>query len=85
MTEDYFMEEYLRNALSDSIRSSNSTDNVERKERRLSSSYYKDLKEKLLIKYENKSLDDVMDCKIKNTSCGDQLAKACRAALNAQN
>ena len=73
MTEDYFMEEYLRNALSDSIRSSNSTDHVERKERRLSSSYYKDLKEKLLIKYENKSLDDVMDCKIKNTSCGDAL------------
>ena len=68
MTEDYFMEEYFRNALSDSIRTSNPTDNVKRKEKRLSSSYYKDLKEKLLIEYENKSLDDVMDCKIKNTS-----------------
>ena len=62
-------EEYLRNTLLGIDNSSNS----KQKEKKMSSSYFKDLKEKLLMQYENKSLKDVMDCKICETSFGDAL------------
>ena len=73
MTHDYQMEEYLRNALSGSLHSSNQPDDMNRNEKTLSSSYFRYLKEKLLIEYDNKSLNDVMDCKISSTSFGDAL------------
>ena len=73
MTYDYNFEEYLRNALSNSISSSNPSESTKQKEKKLSSHYYEDLKEKLLIEYDNKSLSDVMDCRISKTSFGDAL------------
>ena len=59
MTQDYKMEEYLRNALTDSIFPSNQSDDVKHNERSFSHSYFEDLKERLLIEYNNKSLNDV--------------------------
>lgn len=63
-------EEYLRNSLSGHLNSSND----EKQERKsLSGSYFEVLKNKLLIEYENKSLDDVMACGMNQTSFGDAL------------
>ena len=73
MKQDYDFEEYLRKALSNSISSSNPSDEAKNNARRLSPSYYDYLKEKLLIDYEDKSLKDVMDCKDCSTSFGDVL------------
>ena len=73
MTYDYQMEEYLRNALSGSLHSSIQSDDLKHNEKTLSGSYFRDLKEKLLIEYDNKSLNDVMDCKLSKTSFGDAL------------
>lgn len=73
MTGDYNFEEYLRKALSNSISSQNPSEAAKNKARKLSASYYHDLKEKLLIEYDNKSLKDVMDCKLSKTSFGEVL------------
>ncbi len=73
MTQDYYFENYLEKALSNSISSSNPSDEAKEKARMLSSSYYSDLKEKLLDDYEGKSLGDVMDCREYSTSYGDVL------------
>ena len=73
MTQDDYMEEYLRNALSGSLHPSNPSNDRQRKEKTFSNSYFKYLKEKLLIEYNDKSLSDVMDCRISKTSFGDAL------------
>lgn len=73
MTPDYNFEEYLRKTLSNSISSQNPSENAKKKARKLSPSYYADLKEKLLIEYEDKSLKEVMDCKLVETSYGNVL------------
>lgn len=73
MMQDYNFEEYLRKTLSNSISSQNPSEAAKKKARKLSPSYFADLKEKLLIEYENKSLKDVMDCKDVKTSYGDVL------------
>ena len=73
MTYDNNFEEYLRNALSNSISSSNPSESTKQKARKLSKHYYEDLKEKLLAEYDGKSLEDVMDCRISETSFGDAL------------
>lgn len=73
MTHDYKMEEYLRNALSSSIYSTNAPKDEKIVERNFSHSYFEDLKEKLLIQYDNKTLKDIMDCRECETSFGDAL------------
>lgn len=73
MTHDYDFENYLRKALANSISSQNPSESAKEKARKLSPLYYDDLKEKLLIKYQDKSLGDVMDAKECPTSCGDVL------------
>lgn len=73
MTQDYYFEEYLRKVLSNSISSANPSANTINKAKKLSPSYFEDLKEKLLIEYENKSLEDVMNCNISSGSFGDVL------------
>lgn len=73
MTQDYDFENYLRKALSNSISSGNPSNEAKDKARKLSPSYYADLKERLLTEYENKTLDDVMDCKECSTPFGDVL------------
>ena len=73
MKQENDFEDYLRKALSNSISSSNPSDEAKDKARKLSSSYYGDLKERLLIEYEGKSLKDVMDCKERLTSFGNVL------------
>ena len=73
MMQDYNFEEYLRKTLSNSISSQNPSEAAKKEARKLSPSYFADLKEKLLIEYENKSLKDVMDCKDVKTSYGDVL------------
>ena len=82
MTYDYNFEEYLRNALSNSISSSNPSESTKQKARKLSSHYYEDLKEKLLFEYDNKSLRDVMDCRISKTSFGDALKITKKEKIN---
>ena len=82
MTQDYKFENYLQKALSSSISSSNPSDEAKDKARKLSSSYYSDLKEKLLIEYEGKSLKDVMDCRVKSTSYGDVLKITKKERIN---
>jgi uncharacterized protein YprB with RNaseH-like and TPR domain len=73
MNDDYNFEEYLRKALSNSISSQNPSENAKSKARKLSPSYYEDLKEKLIDEYQDKSLNDVMECKEVSTSFGDVL------------
>ena len=73
MTHDYRMEEYLRKALSGSMHSSNQLKDVKTNERSFSHSYFDDFKKKLIIEYEDKSLSDVMNCKLSKTSFGDAL------------
>lgn len=73
MTYDDNFENYLKNVLSNSISSSNPSKEAKDKARKLSPSYFNDLKEDLLIRYDNKSLSDVMDCKKCSTSYGDVL------------
>ena len=73
MTHDDNFEEYLRKMLSNSISSLNPSEEAKARARKLSPSYFKDLKEKLLIEYEGKGLADVMDCKVSNESYGEVL------------
>lgn len=73
MTYDDNFESYLEKVLSNSISSQNPSEDAKNRARKLSSSYYSDLKEKLLIEYEDKSLNDVMDCSKCSTSYGDVL------------
>ena len=68
--------------MSNSISSSNPSENAKQKARRLSSSYFADLKERLLIKYENKSLEDVMDCKVCSNSFGEVLKITTKEKIN---
>ena len=73
MAQDYNFEEYLKRALSNSISSQNPSENAKNNARKLSPSYYDDLKEKLLNQYDNKSLKEVMYCKVCSSSFGDVL------------
>ena len=70
MTDYWEHEEYLRNSLLGHL---DSHDNERQRKRNLSGSYFEDLKQKLLIEYDNKSLKDVMDCNVEKTSFGDVL------------
>ena len=69
MTQDDNFEKYLKNSLSDT----QDDISIEITTKKFSSQYYNELKEKLLFQYENKSLKDVMNCKICKTSCGNVL------------
>ena len=60
----------MRNSLSGYL---NSSTDERQESKTLSSSYFEYLKQKLLIEYDDKSLKDVMDCKINQTSFGDAL------------
>ena len=82
MMQDYNFEEYLRKKLSDSISSQNPSEAAKNNAKKLSSSYYRDLKEKLIIEYDNKSLNDVMDCRISKTSFGDVLKITKKEKIN---
>ena len=73
MNQDYNFEDYLQRVLSNSISSQNPSKKAKDRARKLSSGYYGDLKEKLLMNYENKSLKDVFDCKVCSGSFGDVL------------
>ena len=70
MTDYWEHEEYLRNSLLGHL---DSHDKERQRKRNLSGSYFEDLKQKLLIEYDNKSLKDVMDCNVEKTSFGDVL------------
>ena len=70
MTEYWKHEEDIRNSI---LKQLNLPKNEKQERKTLSSAYFQDLKEKLLIKYDNKSLSDVMNCKICSTSFGDVL------------
>lgn len=71
--QDYNFEQYLKRMLSNSISSQNPSEEAKRKALKKSPGYYSDLKEKLLIEYDDKSLKDVMDCSISKTPSGDVL------------
>ena len=71
--QDYNFEEYLKKVLSRSISSQNPSEEAKAKARKLSPSYYADLKERLLADYENKSLSDVMDAEVVSSDYGEVL------------
>ena len=73
MTKDFEFENYLRNVLADSITSRNPSEKAKEKARKLSPSYFEDLKEKLIYRYQDKSLEDVMNCSECSTAFGDAL------------
>ena len=73
MMHDDDFENYLRKMLSNSISSSNPSQNAKNKARKLSPSYFDDFKNELLIKYDGKTLDDVMDCRICQGDFGEAL------------
>ena len=73
MNQDNNFEDYLQRVLSNSISSQNPSKKAKDRARKLYSGYYGDLKEKLLMNYENKSLKDVFDCKVCSSSFGDVL------------
>ena len=64
---------YLRKVLSSSIASVNPSDDAKKDARKLSGSYFKDYKQKLLNDYEGKKLSDIDNSKVVSTSCGDAL------------
>ncbi|WP_405292921.1 ribonuclease H-like domain-containing protein [Methanobrevibacter sp.] len=80
--QDYNFEEYLKRVLSNSISSQNPSEEAKKRAMKLSPSYYNDLKEKLLIEYENKSLKDVMDCRISSCSFGEVLKITKKEKIN---
>lgn len=82
MMNEYEFENYLKKSLSNSISSQNPSNEVKNKARKLSPSYFNDLKEKLLMKYEDKSLKDVMDCRSCRTSYGDVLKITKKEKIN---
>lgn len=82
MTQNYIFEDYLEKALSQSISSLNPSDEAKNKARKLSPSYYTNLKEKLLMEYDGKSLKDVMDCKECSTSYGDVVKISKKEKIN---
>ena len=78
MKQDYNFEKYLEKSLSIT---KNDTD-YEKKPKKLSSQYYDDLKQRLLVEYENRSIKDVMNCRIQKTSCGDVLKITKKEKIN---
>ena len=82
MKQDYDFSEYLRKALLNSQGSMSPADDVVIKSKKLSSSYYSDLKEKLLEKYKDKALPDLMDCKKCSTEYGDVLKITKKEKIN---
>ena len=79
---DYEFEDYLRKALSNSISSLNPSQDAKQKALRKSSLYFEDLKQSLLSEYENKTLNDVMDCEICSNSFGDVLKITTKEKVN---
>ncbi|WP_367270532.1 ribonuclease H-like domain-containing protein [uncultured Methanobrevibacter sp.] len=66
-------ENYYQKMLANSISSANPCDEAKRKARLLSPSYYEDLKEQLLIKYDGKKLTDIRNASVVSTDHGDTL------------
>ena len=66
-------ENYYQKMLANSISSANPCDEAKRKARLLSPSYYEDLKEQLLIKYDGKKLTDIRNASVVSTDYGDTL------------
>ncbi len=66
-------ENYYQKMLANSISSANPCDEAKRKARLLSPSYYEDLKEQLLIKYDGKKLTDIRNANVVSTDHGDTL------------
>lgn len=64
---------YLKRVLSNSIGSGNPSQNAKAKARKLSRSYFEDYKERLLVDYEAKLLEDIPGSRVVSTSCGDAL------------
>ena len=73
MTYDYNFERYLENVLSNSPGSIKNYETVKDDSKYFSSSYYLDFKEQLLKLYSGKSLEDIPNSKVIQTSYGDTL------------
>lgn len=82
MTQDNDFEKYLEKMLSDSISSLNPSKEAKDKARKLSPTYFADLKEKLLMEYEGKQLKDIMECKTSTNSCGEYLKITTKEKIN---
>ena len=69
--QDYNFEEYLKRMLANSISSQNPSEDAKKRALKQSPSYYSEMKDNLLAEYENKSLEDVMECSTVDTSSGE--------------
>ncbi|WP_407424694.1 ribonuclease H-like domain-containing protein [Methanobrevibacter sp.] len=71
MMQDFEHENYILNSI---LKSSPSSENFSFEEyRKVSPAYYEDLKEQLLLKYQNKELTDIEGSKVISTPYGDTL------------
>lgn len=66
-------ENYLRKVFSNSISSSNPSEEAKKAARKLSPSYFEDYKQQLLRKWDGKKLEDIENSKVISTSYGDTL------------
>lgn len=73
MTDYSEHELYLQRVLSNSIGSSNPSDEAKNRARKLSRSYFEDYKEKLMMEYEGRGLADIDNSKVISTDMGDVL------------
>ena len=73
MTQYEDHEDYLRRVLSNSIGSLNPSDDAKKRARKLSSSYFEDYKEQLLIQYHGKQLNDINNAEVIKTDSGETL------------
>lgn len=73
---------YLRKVLSNSIASMNPSDDAKKDARKLSGSYFKDYKQKLLNDYDGKKLSEIDNSHIFSTSYGDTLKIVSREKID---
>ncbi len=66
-------ENYLKRVFSNSISSSNPSEEAKKAARKMSASYFEDYKLQLLKKWEGKKLEDIENSKVISTSYGDTL------------
>ena len=66
-------ENYLRKVFSNSISSSNPSEEAKKAARKLSPSYFEDYKQQLLRKWDGKKLEDIENSKVISPSYGDTL------------
>ena len=75
-------ENYYQRMLSNSISSMNPSEDAKNRARKKSPLYFDDLKEKLLLEFEGKKLEDIENSKVISTDSGDTLKITTKEKIN---